>query len=365
MNIEKLLSGAVFLIFICIYAKKSVPLRPIWVTHRKMSRFITCLAALCLAVGMMAQEAEEPVIITAPDTVINKTAYSFTEQGITIAVSYGSAYPAGHSFNNLDRTYFACLAGGNITFSAEQNIKGLAINGWVKKNFSATCNNGIIDYLSDDAEDTTGEPVLTVSDIDATSVTISCNNQLRCFSVEVYFLGNPEGTQGEVMDTVRFTAVTAEAADYSNDPTYSSEGYYSYWLNLAPAEGYPQVWLDMYAAVQGDLSGEYSLYNYNVGDYTYIQLSADELDYEYAYDQAFTITHINNGYHVEGYIIADNDIQYEFVYNGPITLTEVVDGVENVESQTPNNQSEKVLRDGQVLIHANGEWHTISGVKMQ
>ena len=365
MNIEKLLSGAVFLIFICIYAKKSVPLRPIWVTHRKMSRFITCLAALCLAVGMMAQEAEEPVIITPPDTFLYKTNFTLEDQGITIALTNGSVYPAEHSYNNFGIDCIICYAGASITFSAEQNIKGLAINGNTKKNFSATCNNGTIDYLSDDAEDSTGEPVLTVSDIDATSVTISCDNQLRCFSIEVYFLENPEGTQGEVMDTVRFTAVTAEAADYSNDPTYSSEGYYSYWLNLAPAEGYPQVWLDMYAAVQGDLSGEYSLYNYNVGEYTYVQLSADELDYEYAYDQAFTITHIDNGYHVEGYIIADNDIQYEFVYDGPITLTEVVEGVENVESQTPDNQSEKVLRDGQVLIHANGEWHTISGVKMQ
>ncbi len=167
------------------------------------------------------------------------------------------------------------------------------------------------------------------------------------------------------MDTVHITAVSADAADYSNDPGFSSEGSYSYWLKLEPAGGYPQIWLDMYAAVQGDLSGEYSMYNYNVGDYTYIQLSADELDYEYAYDQEFTITHTANGYHIEGYIIADNDIQYEFVYDGPISLTDITDGIQNIENDPSNRQSEKVLRDGQVLIHADGAWHTLNGIKMQ
>ena len=330
-----------------------------------MSRFITFIAALCLAVGMMAQEAEEPLIITVPDTFLYKTNFTLVDQGITFTLTNGSVYPAEHQYNNFGIDCIICYANASITFSAGQNIKGLAINGNTKKNFSATCDNGTIDYLSDEAEDTTGEPVLTVSDIDATSVTISCNNQLRCFSVEVYFLENPEGTQGEVMDTVRFTAVSAEAADYSNDTTFSSDGYYSYWLMLAPAEGYPQVWLDMYAAVQGDLSGAYSLYNYNVGEYNYIQLSADEWDYEYAYDQEFTITQTDNGYHVEGYIVAENDIRYEFVYDGPITLTPIADSIEKVESQNPNGQSEKVLRDGQVLIHTNGEWHTMSGAKIQ
>ena len=313
----------------------------------------------------MAQEAEEPVIITPPDTFLYKTNFTLEDQGITFTLTNGSVYPAEHQYNNFGIDCIICYANASITFSAGQNIKGLAINGNTKKNFSATCDNGTIDYLSDEAEDTTGEPVLTVSDIDATSVTISCNNQLRCFSVEVYFLENPEGTQGEVMDTVRFTAVSAEAADYSNDTTFSSDGYYSYWLMLAPAEGYPQVWLDMYAVVQGDLSGAYSLYNYNVGEYTYIQLSADEWDYEYAYDQEFTITQTDNGYHVEGYIVAENDIRYEFVYDGPITLTPIADSIEKVDSQNPNGQSEKVLRDGQVLIHTNGEWHTMSGAQIQ
>lgn len=324
---------------------------------KKIFTFLFLLTAIHVA----AQEAEDPIIITAPDTTIEKTAYSFTEQGITIAVSYGSAYPASHQYNNLKRTYFACLAGGSMTISAEQDIKGIAINGWVKKAFTATSDKGSIDYLSDAYEDAEGEPVLTISDIDAQSVTINCNNQLRCFSIEVYFTQNPGGTQGEVMDTVRFTAVKADAMDYSDDEQYSSEGHYSYWLSLTPEAGYPQVWLDMYAAVKGDLSGEYSLYNYNVGDYTYVQLSESELDYEYAYDQEFTITKNGDNYHIEGYIIADNDVQYEFVYDGPIAIVGDTEGIDNANADA---KAVKLLRDGQLIILRGDKTYNVFGTAL-
>ena len=344
-------------------SKKSCNFAPDFEIRPYVRRLFNIIVLLSCVLGVMAQ-SEEPVIITAPDTVIEKTAYTLSDQGITIEVSYGSAYPASHSYNHTGVTYFACLAKSSVTFRATQPMKGIAINGWVKKNFTASCDNGFINYLSDEYEDSTGEPVLTVSDIDSTSVTISCDNQLRCFSVEVYFTQNPGEIAGEVMDTVRFTAVKAQAADYSDDESFSSEGSYSYWLNLIPAETYPQVWLDMYSAVKGDLSGTYSLYDYNVGDYTYVQLSANELDYEYAYDQAFTITKTENGYHIEGYIIADNDIQYEFVYDGPIELQSVTEeGIENAQQTTMPTQ--KIVRDGQLILLYDGQKIDVQGRRIE
>ena len=322
-----------------------------------MNRILTFLAVVCMAAqGLQAKET--PIVIPAVDTVINKTAYTIQSQGVTISVSYGSAYPATHEWNNLGQTYFACLAGGSMTISSADSIKGIAINGWVKKNFSADSDYGTIDYMSDEYDDTTGEPVLTISDINNDSVTISCVNQLRCFSVEVYFTENPGEISGEVTDTVRFTAVTVEAADYSEDTTFSTPGHYSYWLSLAPAEGYPIVWLDMYSAVQGDLSGEYSLYNFNVGDYTYVQLSSDEMDYEYAYDQEFTIRKTDAGYHVEGWIVCENEVLYAFVYDGPIVLN-AEDALESLpeDSTAPR----KLLHNGHLLILRNGRTYDVAG----
>jgi hypothetical protein len=253
-----------------------------------------------------------------------------------------------------------------MTISATDTIRGIAINGWVKKNFSASSDRGTINYISDEYEDAFGYPVLTIADIDSTAVTIDCNNQLRCFSIAVYFGSNPGGVQGEVMDTVRFTAVVAEALDYSDDSTFSAPGAYSYWLMLQPAEVYPTVWLDLYAAVQGDLTGVYSLYDYNVGDYTYVQLSADAWDYEYAYDQEFTITRNGNSYHIEGWILADNDVQYEFVYDGPIALTSA--GGESTDIQaTPADatlpRAEKRIENGRMVIIVNGEKYNALGHK--
>ena len=323
-----------------------------------MRKIFTFLAVMCLAYNVFAQ-AEEPVVIVAPDTVINKVAYTLETEGVNIAVSYGSAYPAEHAWNNIDQTYFAVLAGGSMTITATDSIKGIAINGWVKKSFSASCDNGTITYLSDDEEDTIGEPVLTISDVNSPTVTISCANQLRCFSVEVYFTENPGDVQGEVADTVALTIVSAEALDYSNDTTFSTEGAYSYWLALTSEGGFPVIWLDMYAAVQGDLSGEYSLYDFNVGEYTYVQLSADEFDYEYAYDQEFTITKTETGYHIEGWIIADNDVLYSFVYDGAVTIA----GEENAIEMLPgtDNGGRKVIESGILYIKHNGKTYDAMG----
>lgn len=323
-----------------------------------MKRFLSLLIGICLAVGAWAQTAEEPVVVTAPEITVDKTSYSFTENGISVSVTYGSAYPAEHDWNNLGITYFACLASGAITFSTDRDMKGLAINGWVRKNFSASCDHGTIDYLSDAEDDAVGEPVLTICDINAPSVTIQCSNQLRCFSVEVYFSQNPGGVQGEVADTVRFTAVVAEAMDYSDDPDYSSEGHYSYWLSLAPAEGYPQVWLSLYSAVKGDLSGEYSLYNYNVDEYTYVQLSDYEYDYEYAYDQEFVISKTDDNYHIEGWILCENDVQYEFVYDGPVTLTDIEEALRLTTDTMP---AVKTLREGRLVIIRGGKTYNALG----
>ena len=332
-----------------------------------MKKIFTFIAFICLSFCGFAQD-EDPIVITAPDTVIDKKAYTLQDQGITISVSKGSAYPAEHDYNNLGQTYFAVLAGSTMTISCDDTIKGIAINGWVKKSFSATCDHGTIDYLSDDEDDAEGEPVLTISDVDNPVVTITCPKQIRCYSVEVYFTENPDDVEWDVeaADTVAIAVTTVEALDYSADSTFSEEGAYSYWLSLAPAGGYPIVWLDMYAAVKGDLSGEYSFANLNVGDMSYVQLSADEWDYEYVYDQEFTIAKTDAGYHIEGWVLADNEVLYTFVYDGAVTVS---DGTYDEEDALPTvsatSTARKRLSNGVLLIERDGKTYNVLGTQMK
>ena len=62
----------------------------------------------------------------------------------------------------------------------------------MRKAFDASCDHGEIEYLTDADFDMEGSPALVIRNIDATSVTLSCPKQLRCYGVRVYFQNNPD-----------------------------------------------------------------------------------------------------------------------------------------------------------------------------
>lgn len=140
---------------------------------------------------MLAVSLQAQVTILPPAQTVSKAAYEFEQDGITVSCTQGAIYPATHEWNTSGVDYFGCNAGQTITFSAETPIKGLVVNGWVKKSFSATTTSGEIEYLSPDLDDQAGNPVIVIRNIDAQSVSISCEKQLRCYSVVVYFDENP------------------------------------------------------------------------------------------------------------------------------------------------------------------------------
>ena len=116
---------------------------------------------------------------------------------------------------------------------ASQPIKGLAIDGLVKKEFSATCDFGTIEYRSEDYE-VEDYPVLVVTDADATSITLTCPKQIRCYEVRVYFLSNPASTEEETgvesghwtKDNGNWTKVLHNGQLYilSGEKIYSAQG---------------------------------------------------------------------------------------------------------------------------------------------
>lgn len=129
----------------------------------------------------------EPTKVLPKDTVLLKKEYAFIDQNILVHCSQGSILQA----TDTTEAYFNCNAEYALTFTASVPMKGLVISGFVRKGFSASCDHGTITYLTSDETDIEAERVMVITDIDATSVTIRCPKQIRCYAVECYFSSNP------------------------------------------------------------------------------------------------------------------------------------------------------------------------------
>lgn len=128
----------------------------------------------------------EPTVVSTPGAENNNIPYEFVKNNIKVSCTTGA----------LTDTYFGCNAGSSITFTATKPIKGISIDGYVKKGFDATASAGNITFESDPDTEVEANPVVVVTDINATSVTINCVKQLRCYNVSIYFDANPEGGTG-------------------------------------------------------------------------------------------------------------------------------------------------------------------------
>lgn len=137
----------------------------------------------------------EPTIVNVPDTQIFKKEYAFIDNNILVHCSLGSIV-----FANVDTTegdtieaaYFGCQADQKLTITATQPIQGIAINGNVRKAFTATCSAGDIFYCNDPDVEIAADPVLVVRNINSKTVTVNCIKNLSCYGLRVYFAGNPD-----------------------------------------------------------------------------------------------------------------------------------------------------------------------------
>ena len=140
----------------------------------------------------------EPTIVLPKDTTIWKKEYAFITNNILVHCSLGSiekAYidpDADEEKDDSHPAYFNCNAEYTITFTAAQNIKGIAISGYVRKQFKATCDHGSITFMTDPDMEMEAWPAIVITDVNNKSVTLSCPKQFRCYKLEVYFKENPD-----------------------------------------------------------------------------------------------------------------------------------------------------------------------------
>lgn len=145
----------------------------------------------------------EPTIVGVPDTVIPKNEYAFIYNNILVHCDRGSILKESTKESDPHPAYFNCNANYSITFTASQNIKGIAISGFVRKAFNATCDHGNLTFLTDEDFDMEGWPALVITDINSKDVTLYCPKQFRCYELKVYFKENPDpiGTETNIRPT--------------------------------------------------------------------------------------------------------------------------------------------------------------------
>ena len=285
-----------------------------------MKKIYSLLALVCLSAHIAAATFTlnsqldpsyvyaEPTTIVAPNQTVQGAAYDFISNNIAVSCTKGAITQSA-------TPYFSAHANYALTFTATKPIKGIRINGFVKAGFTATVDNGIVTYISP-AEVTEANPVVVITDINNTSVTLSCVKQLRCYSVEFYFENNPEGlgstpTTGEEVNFVGYTA------DYEYYADFSSEGAYNYSIYLyGQIDTDPSVMLDIYTAEKDKFEGTYSTTDGTLGEYCFYDISEEEY---YALVQgSIQITKNANNYTIAGTMVGENGVTYNISYTGEL-----------------------------------------------
>lgn len=323
----------------------------------------------------------EPTTIGVPELTLSAQAYEFVENNIKVNCTNGAV--------NTD--YFSCYAGSAITFTAAKPIKGLTVNGYIKKDFTATASSGMIEYADASEAEVEGDPVLIMTNIDATSVTLTCVKQIRFYSVDFYFEENPDvelggggnGGDGEYTyewepttpTTITATMDYAAAYDFAEDYGFvelylENDDYFTDLYVLAdfdaqlgvPAGTYNvassgepgTVWASSggneeedepsYLAADFDAEGYYNTSYYFAGGTLTVSASAKGVKYEMAITTHFGST-------------------LNLTYEGPVE-NGFDTAVEQVTDNDEHVAATKILRNGQLLILRNGLRYTISGQKL-
>lgn len=325
----------------------------------------------------------EPTVVTNSDSVGSNIAYSFISNNVKVTASKGAR----------TGTYFSANADNTMTFTTTRPMKGLVVNGYVKKGFEAEASAGTIVYESSDEEDVTAEEVLAVTDIDSTKVTISCVKQMRCYSVSIYFDENPDvdiepGGEEEGGYTYEWEPTEAKQLTI----TFDTLEYQDLSENLGYACSSLYLMNDEYEM-------ELTVFVTGTGDETLIAPGTYAIDSTYAEGTVMASPGGDDYYDYPSYLITDFEYDSEYgqwVYNttyylvsGTLEVLAVEGGVQmNIHATSyfgttvnatymhaegePSDQdaldnttalpkTTKTISNGMMLIRRNGKTYTVIG----
>ena len=172
-----------------------------------MRKLFSFFAAILFAGSMMA----EPVVINATDAVGIESgatgAFTQTLQGIKI--DWEGAY-----YNNDNNQDFRVYASKTLALTATENISKVTIAGFAKKDLAPTVDHGTIttgaSFDADATKSTLEDPLIVIENIASPTLTITCNKQMRAFSIEIVFGGETPIEPGEKTVVYNWSSLEAE-----------------------------------------------------------------------------------------------------------------------------------------------------------
>ena len=299
----------------------------------------------------------EPEVVHVPDTQFFHKEYAFIDGNILVHCSQGSIMRA----TTDEAAYFGCMAGDSLTFTATNIIKGIAIKGNVRKQFSASCSSGNIYYLSDPDLEKAGDPVLVVREVNDFNVTIHCDKNLSCYEVKVYFESNPDPVGDAIEGETFFLNYDTAQLDFDAEESEKNKYVYSLYIWDKTNE-YIYLTLDINTKVKDVITGEYSIEAGNMTTESFFQYGEDYADYSYATEGQMVINEENGVYTISGYITCENLNTYNFSYSGRLMGDEEM-GIEDVQSDKA--QRTKILRGSRIIIVREGRTYDVQGREMK
>lgn len=309
----------------------------------------------------------EPTTLLPTGIAGSNAAYGFVQNNILVEATTGGQ----------TETYFGCNAGNSISFTATKNIKAVVVNGYVKKDFSATASSGEIMYVDASEDYVENDPVLAVLDVNSKKLTINCDKQLRCYSVEIYFDENPNvdletgddeeynfDYEPDAATTLNITFTDMEADDYSDffgfyytDLYFMNDDYEMEVAAFAPfdeetvlAPGTYEI-NDSYedGTVQASPGGD-DMYDYP----TYIATGFvyDEEYDEWTYTKSYyivsgtlTVSKVEDGtkFEINGKTAKGSTVNATYLLPGTVAIS-------NAKHETTSSTPSKRLLNGRVVI---------------
>jgi hypothetical protein len=129
----------------------------------------------------------EPTVVGVKDTTILKKEYAFIDNNILVHSTLGSILKESTVEGDEHPAYFNVNEMEQLTFTATQAIQAIEIDGYLRKDFSASSDKGTLTSKSNPDWEVEEEKVVVVSGINSPSVTLNCVKQVRCYAVRVFF----------------------------------------------------------------------------------------------------------------------------------------------------------------------------------